>query len=220
MTDADGTPRYGERADLSLPERVEGRQAPGYGEYAPEGWVSPVPPVEIPTPDTAESAQDHRGTGVVRTDLRDQQTPRAFDAPPPTGAPIPGRPPASLRSASFNRFATLLLLAYGVYDVIRGALQTSSFVTTYVAEFKNLGYLHGTFEHGAALHTIAVVSAVASVALFLLVAMWAIRRLRAGRRAWLILLVAGLAVNLATGIAVVSVVMNDPSFVGMTSAPL
>ncbi|BDZ49664.1 hypothetical protein GCM10025867_19050 [Frondihabitans sucicola] len=224
MSDADDRPRYGERVDPAdlMPARVEGRPAPGYGEYAPAGWVSPVAPVEEPEAPTTETdvVQDARRGGPVGTETRRPQVPRTFDAPPPTGAPVPGRPPSAVRNASFNRFATMILLAYGLYDVIRGALQTSAFVQTYVSEFTSLGYLRGDFHNGAALHSVAVISAVASVAVYLLVAIWAIRRLRAGKRSWVVLLVTGIVVNLATGVCVVAVVMNDPSFVGIASAPL
>lgn len=225
MTDADGRPRYGERSEGDPADgvradgvRAEGRPAPQYGEYAPAGWVSPVAPVEAPR--QANGAQDPEASGAVRTELHSPPKSTSYDAPPPTGAPVPGRPPAALRNAAFNRFATFVLLAYGLYDVIRGAIQTSAFVTTYVGEFRSLGYLEGTFRSTGTLRTVAEVSAVGSVAVFLLVAIWAIRRLRSGRRSWVLLLVAGILVNLLTGIAVVSVVMNDPSFVGIGSAPL
>lgn len=223
MTPSGDQPRFGERAEADpLGDRVEGRQAPGYGEYAPEGWVSPVAPVPEPeaSADGQSGVQDHAGTGSVRTEVRRPDTTSGFDAPPPTGSPVPAPPPAVVRRSAFNRFATLVLLAYGLYDVIRGALQTSSFVSTYVGEFTRLGYLSGTFESSAALYRVAVVSAVASVAVFLLVAIWALRRLRRGRLAWPILLVAGFVANIVTGLFVVVIVMNDASFVGMAGSPL
>jgi hypothetical protein len=225
MSDADPAPRYGERVDTDAAgvPRVEGRPAPGYGEYAPPGWVSPVASVDQAEP--SETAQDPAATSAVRTDPRrpgqpgpDSRGPGhagAYDAPPPTGRPVPGPPPRAVRAGSFNRFATFVLLAYGLYFVIRGALETSQFVTSYVEEFRTFGYIEGTFQSGATLHAVAVVSAVGSVAAFLLVAIFAIRRLRAGKRSWVVLLVAGLLANLITGIAVVSVLMNDPSFVGL-----
>lgn len=223
MSDADDRPRYGERVDPAdlLPARVEGRPAPGYGEYAPAGWVNPVALVAEPEiSENLEGAQDHARPVAPNAPFGPPQTPRAFNAPPPTGAPVPGRPPSAVRTGAFNRFATILLLAYGLYDVIRGAFETSTFVSTYVAQFTSLGYLKGTFESGPALHAVAVVSAVASMAIFLVVAIWAIRRLRAGKLSWLLLLITGLAVNLVTGIVVVIIVMHDPSFVGLAAAPL
>lgn len=233
MSDADPAPRYGERVDTDAAgmPRVEGRPAPGYGEYAPPGWVSPVAAAERSAgSEGSEGAQDPAATTAVRTDPRrpDLRGPEArgpegrvpaqrggYEAPPPTGRPVPGPPKASVRASSFNRFATIVLLAYGLYFVIRGALETSQFVRTYVEEFRALGYIEGTFESGAILQAVAVVSAVGSVVAFLLVAIFAIRRLRAGKRSWVVLLVAGLLANLVTGIAVVSVLMNDPSFVGL-----
>ncbi|ROQ38507.1 hypothetical protein EDF46_2145 [Frondihabitans sp. PhB188] len=190
------------------PVRVEGRPAPEYGEYAPPGWVSPVAPA--PEPSTAQTpAQQVRASAAP-------QRPGAptFDAPPPTGAPVPGAPPKALRNAAFNRFATLGLIVYGLYDVVRSALESDTFVTTYVAEFRSLGYLSGAFESTAALQLVGVVSAAASVPIFLITMIVAIRRLRAGKRSWLVLLIVGLAVNVVTVLVVVGVVMGDSSFVG------
>jgi len=221
MSGIDDDPRFGERrspASVDV-ERVEGRPAPGYGEYAPAGWVNPVAPEDEPEPQSI-SAQDPRRPGSASTVLRSREAPTGFTAPPPTGVPVPGRPPVSLRAASFNRYATLLLLFYGVFNIATTLSQESAFASTYIARFTSFGYLHGTFAGRAALQTIAEVSAIASVAIFFAAAVWAIRRLRAGRRSWVILLVAGLAVNLATGIAVVFVIMHDPSFVGLAAGSL
>jgi uncharacterized membrane protein YhaH (DUF805 family) len=213
-------PRFGERRDPESAEapRVEGRPAPGYGEYAPAGWVSPV------TLDEPRSqgltAQDPRRPDAATTTLRSGQAPTGFTAPPPTGAPVPGRPPVSVRATSFNRYATLMLLFYGVFNIATAFSQESAFASMYIARFTSFGYLRGTFESRAALEGIAAVSASASVVIFIAAAVWAIRRLRTGRRSWVILLVAGLAVNLATGIAVVFVIMHDPSFVGLGTGAL
>ncbi|AMM20246.1 hypothetical protein AX769_08820 [Frondihabitans sp. PAMC 28766] len=213
-------PRYGER----LPEpgpgsdgRVTGVQAPEYGEYAPAGWVNPVAPVDEP------EAPDATAPGQIGTSTRPPEAPRGyndggyrattrFDAPPPTGEPVPGPPPTAARPKPFNGFATFFLIVYGVYRVVSDALSTGGFADTYVAQFKRMGYLHGTFQNMSDLHTVALVSAFVSVPLFLIVCVVALRRLRAGKNSWLVLLVAGLVVNVTTGIAVVVVVMNDPSF--------
>lgn len=213
-------PRYGERLPEPSPGsdgRVTGVQAPEYGEYAPAGWVNPVAPVDEP------ETQDATAPGQIGTVARPPgpsrgyggggyRAPTRFDAPPPTGEPVPGPPPAAARPRQFNGFATFFLIIYGVYRVISEALSTGGFADTYVAQFKRMGYLHGAFQHMADLHTVASVSAIVSVPLFLIVCVVALRRLRGGKNSWLVLLITGIVMNVITGIAVVVVVMNDPSF--------
>jgi heme A synthase len=62
------------------------------------------------------------------------------------------------------------------------------------------------------LHTVGSVTAVVGLVIYLVVAVWSMRRLRTGRSSWLVPLIAGVVVNLGTGIAVIAVIMSDPSF--------
>jgi hypothetical protein len=218
VTGSSDTPRFGERlpASTDADGRVSGVQAPEYGEYAPPGWVNPVAPVndegaQDPAVDTAVAPR-----GTASAPGVDPLRPGGYEAPPPSGPPVPGDPPRpsapAARSSSFNRFATVALIAYGLFRVIDAAVATKSFASMFVTNFTRLGYLHGDFGSAAALQAVGVVSAVASVPLFLVVVVWALRRLRAGRNSWLPLLLTGVAVNVITGLVVVGVVMSDPSF--------
>ncbi|GAA4671277.1 DUF6264 family protein [Frondihabitans cladoniiphilus] len=195
---ADDRPRYGERAPV--------RQAPQYGEYAPPGWVSPVP---VPEP-SSEAEPVHPTPERLFT----PGAPRGYDAPPPSGAPVPGAPPIAYRRGGFNRYATYFLLVFGAYEVVSAAVTASGFATGLTRQFESLGYLKGTFRDLAALQTVGTTSAVVSIVLFALAAVWSFRRMRAGRSSWWILFVAGAVANLGTGLAVVSIVMNDPSYTG------
>lgn len=208
--------------ELPTSDRVEGRPAPQYGEYAPPGWVSPVAPEPTETesavdPKTGQEVAPHgpitsrQGpTGPIPPDARQR-----FDAPPPSGAPQTSNPIATVRRYAFNRFATMLLVVYGAFDVFRSAFEAKQFAARYVSEFRGLGYITGTFESSDALTNVALVSAFVSLPLFLIAVVVAIRRLRAGRNSWLVLLITGAVVNIVTGLAVVAVVMGDPSFAGM-----
>lgn len=214
----DESPRYGERLSDSdgADSRVTGVQAPEYGEYAPAGWVNPAAPAvdegaQDPAADPAPGTRDQRPVPPL-----DPFRPRGYDAPPPSGPPVPGEPPRptapASRTSSFNRFATVLLIGYGLFRVIDAAVTTKTFASMYLKSFTTLGYLHGDFGSVTALQTVGVISAVASVPLFLIVVVWSLRRLRAGRNSWLPLLLTGVVVNVITGFAVVAIVMNDPSF--------
>lgn len=190
--------------------RVEGRPAPEYGEYAPAGWVSPV----APAPVDEQRAQDPsaRRQGDPRSSPPDAR--QRFDAPPPSGSPVAGPAPAALRRLAFNRFATVLLAVLGGYNVVSSAFDAKSFAGRYVSEFTRLGYIEGAFQSTAVLDTAALVAAVVSVPLFLIALVVALRRLRAGRRSWLVLLLPGVVVNVVLGLFVVMIVMGDPSFTG------
>lgn len=183
--------------------RVHGRPAPEYGEYAPPGWVSPVE-AQAETEGPQELA--HPAPGPA-----DPAAP-SLDAPPPTGAPVPGPPPVALRRAAGNRAATLVLIAYGLFRVITDAIDSAGFASAFEAQFRQMGFLSGTFQSSEALQAVGIVSAFVSIPLFLITVVIALRRLRSGRRSWLVLLLTGAIVNVITGIVVVVVVMSDPSY--------
>lgn len=202
-------------------DRVEGRPAPGYGEYAPPGWVSPVEVSAAPAPDSpeapgsgsADSSSTERSAASptsVATDTRPADGWRADDAPPPTGPPVPGPPPAVYRYRPFNRFATILLLGYGVYSVVVTATTVGSYTGSFLKRLGDLGYPVSHFTSIGQLQAVGDVSAIASVAIFLVVGLWSIRRLRAGKNSWVPLLVTGLAVQLASVLAAGIVFISDP----------
>jgi hypothetical protein len=202
-------------------QRVEGAPAPGYGEYAPPGWVSPVEVSADPAPDSPEAlapgSAEPSSAGssaadptLLATGARQADGWRADDAPPPTGPPVPGPPPAVYRYRPFNRFATILLLGYGVYSVIVTATSVGSYTGSFLKRLGDLGYPVSHFTSIGQLQTVGDVSAIASVAIFLVVGVWSIRRLRAGKNSWVPLLVTGLAVQMASGLTAGVVFISDP----------
>jgi hypothetical protein len=207
-------PRYG--------ERIDPRPAPKYGEYAPPGWVSPVPPVDEPAPQDPEGRPTANGAPAARPEAfrpgaSRPDASRGYDAPPPTGAPVPGAPPTSVRTGAFNRLATIALLAFGLVNVISSLFSTSTFASSLITEMRQFGYSLDHFQSHAALQTVGSISAVGGLVVYLVIAVWSMRRLRAGKISWLVPLIAGVVVNLVTGIVVITVIMSDPSF--MASVP-
>jgi hypothetical protein len=203
-------PRYG--------ERIDPRPAPKYGEYAPPGWVSPVAPPEVD--EAQERRADALPTGSVPLRTGAPRQPDSFgryDAPPPTGSPVPGPAPVA-RRGSANGTATVLLLVLGFFRVVGDATAVPDFSATFIDSFRRFGYLQGDFGSTDALQKVGATAAVVAVVLFLLVAVWSLRRLRAGRRSWHVLLIAGVVYNIVVGIVVVAVMMGDPSFVGVAAA--
>ena len=195
----DPEPRYGERAPV--------RQAPLYGEYAPPGWVSPVPPVE--------TAEERAARDAVGRDPFTRLPPAGYNASPPTGRPVPGAPPSVARRGG-GRFFTMFLLVFGAYHVFTGLFTTSTFATSLVTEFKQYGYLSGAFQSLRTLQAVGTWTASLSAVLFVVVAYLTLRRVFRGRSAWWIPVIGGAIANVGLGIAVVIVIMHDPSYVGMT----
>lgn len=202
-------------------QRVEGRPAPGYGEYAPPGWVSPLEVSADPAPaspdepesGSADPSPTERSAATPASAATGSRPPahwRADDSPPPSGRPVPGPPPAVYRYRPFNRFATILLLGYGVYSVIVTATTVGDYTGSFLKRLADLGYPVSHFTSIGRLQTVGDVSAIASIAIFLVVALWSIRRLRAGKNSWVPLLVAGLAVQMASGLAAGVVFISDP----------
>ncbi|ARC56237.1 hypothetical protein AS850_04000 [Frondihabitans sp. 762G35] len=203
-------PRYG--------ERIDPRPAPKYGEYAPPGWVSPVAPPEADVAQEPRSDAPASGTVPPPTSAPRQQGPAGrYDAPPPTGSPVPGPAPV-VRRGSANGMATVLLLVLGLFRVISDATAVPDFASTFIGSFRQYGYIQGDFGSTDTLQKVGATAAAVAVVLFLLVAVWSLRRLRAGRRSWHVLLIAGVAYNVVVGVVVVAVMMGDPSFVGVAAA--
>jgi len=198
MTNHNDEPRYG--------ERIEARQAPKYGEYAPPGWVSPVPPPEPDTPaESAATPTSNRAASPYQ---------RGYQAPPPTGSPVPGPAPVSSGRTSFNRYATFLLVGIGLFSVLQSLVGIPQFATSLLNQFSDFGYQVGDFHGQAALQTVGTISAIVSFVVFLIVAAWALRRMRRGQNSWVPMLLAGVGMNVLTSVAILAVLASDPSFMG------
>lgn len=141
------------------------RQAPRYGEYA-----------------TPEEVAALRGP--------DAEPLAPASPPPPTGAPRPGLPPAGqLRPAGWDGALTIGLLAFGAYNVVSG-----------ISVFLDMPAFLAQIASAAGLGDVRVPASVQGwgyglvaiwVVLFLGGALWAVRRLRRGRVAFWVPLLAG-----------------------------
>ena len=171
------------------PERpgdLDGRPRPRYGEYAPPGWVSPVEPVAV-----AEPVPTAGGTG----------------RPASVAASSTTRP-----GSRADRIVTMVLFGLGAYNVVVAVLGASTFAVSLLALLRDRGFPVDDFTAQDALQRVGVLSAVLAVALFVLAVVVARRRLRAGRLAFWVPLVAGVVFTLVQAVAVAAVVMGDASF--------
>jgi hypothetical protein len=196
--------------------RPQGRPAPGYGEYAPEGWVNPVL-VEQERQERERQARERQdqasATGVrdaapsggvhgdrAGTDVR-------------SGA-VPAGAQGSMARSRFGRtpadfVLTVGLLAFGLVSVVQ-SLSVGQVASTVR---RTLETQYTALNDPSALSTAAVVAAITNVVVFALVAWWSIRRLRARKRTFWVPLVGAVVATAISTIAFVVVVMQDQAFV-------
>jgi hypothetical protein len=196
--------------------RPQGRPAPGYGEYAPEGWVNPVL-VEQERQERERQArerQDQATSAGVRDGAPGEgvQGDRAG-----TGAHSGAVPAGAQRSTAGSRFGrtpadfvlTVGLLAFGLVSVVQSLAvgQVASTVR------RTLETQYTALHDPSALSGAAAVAAITNVVVFALVAWWSIRRLRARKRTFWVPLVGAVVATAVSTIAFVVVVVQDQAFV-------
>ena len=186
------------------------RPRPRYGEYAPEGWVSPVPPAEAAPP---------AGQGEVPPV---GQQPAPWSQHPQQGQgeggaqPYPGPPaaPAALSTGRrVDRVATFVLLGLAGYNVISNLLLVSGFSRTLLSAFSAQGYPVDDFSGQAALQQAGAAIAIVSLVVFVPMLVLTLRRLRAGKLTFWVPLVAGAVVTIVQMVLVLSVFLGDAAFV-------
>lgn len=166
--------------------RVHGRPAPQYGEYAPEGWVNPV----------------------VEHERREHE-PRSPEPAAATAAPARATPAAGRFGASPLDFVlTVGLLVIGLLTVVQ-ALSVGTFASAF-----RIGIERQSTELAdpGALSQAAAVRAVVMAIVFVLVAWWSIRRLRAGRRTFWVPLIGGVVATVLGVVPLLIVLFQDPAF--------
>jgi len=173
--------------------RVHGRPAPQYGEYAPEGWVSPVR-LEEERREQAQRAEEAR-------------------RPEPTAAPAPSAARATPVAGRFGAspidfVLTVGLLVIGLWSVVE-ALSVGSVASTIRTVVEQQ---YTDLSNPAALSSAVLVRAVVLVVLFVLVAWWSIRRLRARRWTFWVPLVGGVVATVLGMVPVMVVIFQDPQF--------
>ncbi|MGG7305888.1 DUF6264 family protein [Curtobacterium sp. AB451] len=197
-------------ADADQRGRVHGRPAPQYGEYAPEGWVNPV------LVEQERLEHEERSRSADERAARDQP---ARDRGPRAGAQ---RPSAATDDATARptpvagRFGatpldvvlTVGLLVIGLWSVVESLAvgTTASTIRTLVER------QYTELSDPAALSTAVLVRAVVLVVVFVLVAWWSIRRLRARRWTFWVPLLGGVVASVLGIVPVMVVLLQDPAF--------
>ncbi|MCS5513450.1 DUF6264 family protein [Curtobacterium flaccumfaciens pv. betae] len=196
--------------------RPQGRPAPGYGEYAPEGWVNPVL-VEQERQERERQARERQDQASAAG---------ARDAAPSDGVhgdragtdvrsgAVPAGAQGSMARSRFGRtpadfVLTVGLLAFGLVSVVQ-SLSVGKVASTVR---RTLEAQYTALNDPSALSTAAAIAAITNVLVFALVAWWSIRRLRARKRTFWVPLVGAVVATAISVIAFVVVVMQDQAFV-------
>ena len=194
--------------------RPQGRPAPGYGEYAPEGWVNPVL-VEQERQERQDRERQDQAKAVGGRDAAPRDSVRTDHARPDARS---GAAPAGVqRTMPRSRFGrtpadfvlTVGLLAFGLVSVVQ-SLSVGDVASTVR---RTLETQYTALNDPSALSTAAAIAAITNVVVFALVAWWSIRRLRARKRTFWVPLVGAVVATAISTIAFVVVVLQDQAFV-------
>ncbi len=197
--------------------RVHGTPAPEYGEYAPEGWVNPVlveqerQAAEDRRRDAGQRqdavprrAADPTGPAPDERDVRRTRGPRS----PRGSQPAPTSASTSPYGASRLDFVlTVGLLFVGLWTVFQG-LSIGAYATATRELFEAR---FGEMSSPADLTSAAVVRVAVLAVVFVLVAWWSVRRLRARRRTFWVPLVGGVVASVLSAVPMLVVAFQDPA---------
>jgi len=197
---------------------ADGRPRPQYGEYAtPEEQLAHIkepPPYMLEQHPAARAGTSVQGSGSVGPAAGPADRSDASSGPAASQqrtAAQPAGPRQQAMSRGIDRFATLGLLALGLYSVL----------TTLVTMTDLPGYLDhamdqigvGSYTSTPATGVVAAVISGVNILVWIAAAALATMSLRAGRVSFWIPLVAGVFVTLVTGVCYAVLLMNDPSFI-------
>jgi uncharacterized membrane protein YhaH (DUF805 family) len=189
------------------------RPRPRYGEYAPEGWVSPVPPAEAAPPAGQREAPP---VGQQPGQQPTSWSQRGQGEGEGGAQPYPGPPatPAALSTGRrVDRVATFVLLGLAGYNVISNLVLVSSFSRSALATLAAAGYPVDDFSRRAELQQAGGAIAIVSLVVFVPMLVWTVRRLRAGAITFWVPLTAGIVVTIVQMLIVLPVFLGDPAFV-------
>ncbi|MDR6574842.1 uncharacterized membrane protein YhaH (DUF805 family) [Curtobacterium sp. 320] len=197
-------------ADGDAHGRVHGRPAPQYGEYAPDGWVNPVL-VEQERLEQQERSLARRD-GTAEDAGSDRRRSGAPVAPRPAvvgrseGESRPTPPAGRFGAAPIDFVLTVGLLVIGLWSVVESlSIGTTASTIRSVVEQQ-----YTELANPAALSTAVLIRAFVLVVLFVLVAWWSVRRLRARRWTFWVPLVGGVVATLLGMVPVLVAVFQDP----------
>lgn len=203
------------------------RPKPEYGEYAPEGWVSPVPKTETPTsegsaseettprvdaprstPTPTTSAPHNLGLGGSSSHNIPEQAQQPPQQAPqqPLQQPTEQQQPNAKRGSTGDRVATLLLLLFGAFAAMNFAF---SFLTL-GSQLEIMASIMGA-DDLVIPGSIAVLEAagvITMLSIYAVALIWSVQRLRQKRIAFWVPLAAGvLAVIMTLIFAAISVAL-------------
>lgn len=209
----------GRDGDAAAPTGRDPRPRPRYGEYAPEGWVNPVPPADVappagqagPAPDGAQPAPPSASWSQPQQGQGQGQGRGAGGAQPYPGPPA--TPAALSTGRRVDRVATFVLLGLAGYNVITNIVLVSGFSRTLLSAFSAQGYPVDDFSGQAALQQAGAAIAIVSLVVFVPMLVLTLRRLRAGKLTFWVPLAAGAVVTIVQMVLVLSVFLGDPAFV-------
>ncbi|MFE6256142.1 DUF6264 family protein [Agromyces sp. NPDC057865] len=173
---------------------VDPRPRPRYGEYAPEGW-SWQPPREAASAESPPSAP-------------------ATPAAAPTPATIAG---TGAHAHPLDRGWTIALLAFGVLGVIYNVLSLLTMPDAALSSAQLTAGLLGTepptsFTPGPIVPVAIGIGAILQVTLWIGALLWSRARMRAGRLAWWVPVVAGVVAFAVVMVVGLIVFASDPTF--------
>ncbi|MGI9823775.1 DUF6264 family protein [Agromyces sp. Marseille-Q5079] len=194
----------GQDSPAPTPPRDE-RPRPQYGEYAPEGWTWQPPVAPAPTPDAAADAT-LAGASRASAGAPDASTGTGVQTAPASGVAHPT-----------DRLWTIALLVFGVFGVVYNCLTLWQLPATALESAKLSSSMLGidgptSFTPGPAVPAIIAVGIAVQVLAWVGALLWSRARLRAGRIAWWIPLVAGVVAFFVVSVVGMLVFASDPDF--------
>lgn len=143
----------------------------------------------------------------------DQVTPEQVPLAPASAVSEPGRP------RPFDRFLTIVLLAFGVVNVIASVPGFLDLSSSMDLTLETLG-LEGEFTNFAAARTWGTAAAAVMITGYMITAWLSIRRLKAQRSAFWVPLVGFVVAMLIVSVCVSVPMLGDPAFLqGLVTPP-
>lgn len=164
-----------------MSDRPPSGPAPRWGEYGPVPEQPPTPPV-VAQPEASVESSRSAGSASAHP----AATPRAWD-----------------------RVLTAVLLGIGTLNVLTGIPTMLALPRVLDDQYRTQGF--GTYTSDALASTIGVVINVVGVLILIAAILLSLRRLRSGRLAFWIPLVAGATLFVVTGVLVVAAMLGDPA---------
>ena len=180
--------------------RRDERPRPQYGEYAPEGWTW-TPPVD------ERAAAAHA----------EQNAAAAAAVPPATPAAAPRSGTGTGSAHPIDRMWTITLLVFGVFGALYNSLALFQRPATALESAKLSASMLGIdgpadFTPGPAVPVYIFVGIALQLLLWVGALLWSRARMRTGRLAWWVPLLAGVAAFIVVVVVGMLVFASDPAF--------